>query len=171
MVNSKLHLVGLCFVLLMGACGAKDEENGQSELHAGGAAAIGAAIAGSIKIDPLAITDRILQAVYANDNRASQIKGILETSFFEANLAAQKQGKRPYNVMVFNLAQHYQSGGLRGVVYFKTFRVGDLTFGVWIFEDGVFHNHGDGGWINWAFKGWHDHTAGQGARQVNFYRP
>ncbi|MCY9376009.1 hypothetical protein MOF34_12935 [Bacillus sp. T17B1] len=27
---------------------------------------------------------------------------------------------------------------------------------IWVFEDGSFTNKGDGGWINWAFRGWFD---------------
>lgn len=26
-------------------------------------------------------------------------------------------------------------------------------YGIWAFENGEFTNKGDGGWINWAFKG------------------
>ncbi|MBJ3792196.1 stress protein, partial [Bacillus sp. OA1] len=36
-----------------------------------------------------------------------------------------------------------------------------------VFEDGEFTNKGDGGWINWAFRGWFDRDGGH----VKFYRP
>ncbi|MFP3821487.1 stress protein, partial [Bacillus sp. SIMBA_008] len=36
-----------------------------------------------------------------------------------------------------------------------------------VFEDGSFTNKGDGGWINWAFRGWFDRDGDH----VEFHRP
>ncbi len=36
----------------------------------------------------------------------------------------------------------------------------ESLFGIWVFEDGEFTNKGDGGWINWAFRGWFDRDGG-----------
>ncbi|OJH61898.1 stress protein, partial [Bacillus subtilis] len=31
-----------------------------------------------------------------------------------------------------------------------------ISYGIWVFEDGTFTTKGDGGWINWDFRGWFD---------------
>ncbi|MBM6402840.1 hypothetical protein JQN72_01090 [Phycicoccus sp. CSK15P-2] len=35
-------------------------------------------------------------------------------------------------------------------------KYGDVYYGMWIVDGGSFTRNGDGGYINWAFKGWYD---------------
>lgn len=72
-----------------------------------------------------------------------------------------------YNVMVFNLEQPYQDI-LKGVIHQRVLPYGrTMKYGIWVFEEGEFFNQGDGGDINWAFKGWFDRNGGH----VKFKRP
>ncbi|MCP9956650.1 hypothetical protein [Streptomyces sudanensis] len=96
-------------------------------------------------------------AIERNQNRSGYVKSLMEGSFYEA-------GQR-YNVMVINDANRYSSN-LHGVVYDAKVRGIHGTYRVIVFESGQFTNHGDGGWINWAFRGWFDRDGGY----VNFYR-
>ena len=74
----------------------------------------------------------------------------MEKAFFESG--------QQYNVIVMNLSQGYNSDQLQGVQYFDTVDYDGITFGVWIFEEGTFINEGDGGYDNWAFRGWFERT-------------
>lgn len=56
-----------------------------------------------------------------------------------------------YNVMVFNLSQNYEDR-FNGVKTFATANLGNVVYGIWVFESGTFKNNGDGGRDNWAFK-------------------
>lgn len=69
----------------------------------------------------------------------------MESTFYSA-------GQR-YNVMVFNLSQNYDDR-FKGVVFYGSAVYSGITFGIWAFQSGEFTNNGDGGWINWAFRGW-----------------
>lgn len=113
--------------------------------HALNPAAAAAAAGGGLNLDPVTITQSIQQGVHANANREGFVKGLLYT-------AQQQLGAR-YNVMVFNLGQNHDPSGLKGVAYFQAFSNKDVNYGVWAFEEGVFKNLGDGGFINWAFSG------------------
>ncbi|MFD4376641.1 hypothetical protein [Streptomyces sp. NPDC058486] len=65
-----------------------------------------------------------------------------------------------YNVMVFNLSQGYENS-LHNVKLYANVRFGNIYYGVWIFgAGGTFKNTGDGGWINWGFKGWFNRDGG-----------
>ncbi|WP_353856356.1 stress protein [Bacillus sp. Bos-x628] len=112
----------------------------------------------NINFDVLGIANAIINAANANTNREGFVKGLMESAFYAA-------GSR-YNVMVFNLSQGYETH-FNGVKTFATVRYGGLTYGVWVFESGSFTNKGDGGYINWAFRGWFDRNGGF----VNFRRP
>ncbi|MCQ0023944.1 YwqI/YxiC family protein [Streptomyces somaliensis DSM 40738] len=96
-------------------------------------------------------------AIERNQNRSGYVKSLMEGSFYEA-------GQR-YNVMVINDANRYSSN-LHGVVYDAKVSGHHGTYRVIVFESGQFTNHGDGGWINWAFRGWFDRDGGY----VNFRR-
>ena len=72
--------------------------------------------------------------------------------------------------MVMNLSQDYNANQLQGVQYFDTVDYDGITFGVWVFEEGTFVNEGDGGYDNWAFRGWFEQT-GDDQMTVNFHRP
>ncbi|KAI3433377.1 hypothetical protein D9Q98_003194 [Chlorella vulgaris] len=58
------------------------------------------------------------------------------------------------NVMVFNLQQGHQFDASNDdIQYFDSITCDGITFGVWAFCSGTFTNEGDGGYINWAFRG------------------
>ncbi|MGD6818740.1 stress protein [Metabacillus sp. 84] len=98
-----------------------------------------------IPVDPVAIGEAIANAVKTAENRDGFVKGAMENAFYAAD--------ENYNVMVMNLSQGYDEQ-LNGVEFFETVEYDGVTFGVWVFEDGEFTNEGDGGYINWAFRGW-----------------
>ncbi|NMO13652.1 stress protein [Pyxidicoccus fallax] len=111
--------------------------------HALNPAAAGAAEA--VSLDPVSIGQAIAKSVHAVPNREGFVKGLL--------YSARHQTGGKYNVVVANLGNKHEASGLRNVVYYQTFNYGDLVYGVWAFEDGVFDNQGDGGFINWTFDG------------------
>ncbi|MFB2350266.1 stress protein [Priestia megaterium] len=121
-----------------------------------------AEVGGDVAIDPVAIGQAIADAAKTADNRSGFVKGAMEKAFFESG--------QQYNVMVMNLSQGYNSDQLQGVQYFDTVDYDGITFGVWIFEEGTFINEGDGGYDNWAFRGWFERT-GDDEKTVNFHRP
>ncbi|WP_340966308.1 stress protein [Bacillus sp. PPSBB_11] len=95
----------------------------------------------NINFDVLGIANALINAANANTNREGFVKGLMESAFYETR---------------FN-----------GVKTFATVKYGSITYGVWVFENGSFTNKGDGGYINWAFRGWFDRNGGF----VNFRRP
>lgn len=118
-----------------------------------------AEVGGEVTIDPVAIGQAIADAKKTADNRSGFVKGAMEKTFFEAG--------QTYNVMVMNLSQGYNSNNLQGIQYFDTVDYDGVTFGVWVFEKGTFVNEGDGGYINWAFRGWFERDG----NTVNFHSP
>ncbi|MGG0418705.1 stress protein [Priestia aryabhattai] len=120
-----------------------------------------AEVGGSVTIDPVAIGQAIADAAKTADNRSGFVKGAREKAFYEAG--------EQYNVIVMNLSQGYDEK-LQGIQYFDTVDYDGVTFGVWVFEDGTFVNEGDGGYDNWAFRGWFERT-GDDDKTVNFHRP
>lgn len=54
--------------------------------------------------------------------------------------------------MVFNLEVSHKEK-FNDVKLYTSATYEDKVYGIWIFEDGEFWNEGDGGFINWAFKG------------------
>ncbi|MFN2745743.1 MULTISPECIES: hypothetical protein [Bacillus] len=112
----------------------------------------------SIGLDLLGIGNSIRDAIVQSNNRSGFVKNCMETAFYSA-------GQR-YNVMVFNLSQGYHNG-LRGVKFYGSANYHGVIYGIWVFESGQFTNQGDGGWINWAFKGWFDRNG----QTVTFRKP
>ena len=100
----------------------------------------------NVNIDVLGIAQAIANAVNADQDREGFVKNLMETSFYSAG--------QQYNVMVFNLNQNYDDRFNNVVFYGSTVFQGGVTYGIWAFESGEFTNQGDGGWINWAFRGW-----------------
>ncbi|MFD8887249.1 stress protein [Streptomyces erythrochromogenes] len=121
------------------------------------------ALAGRVDVASavLDITQKIFnivtEAIERKQNRSGYVKSLMEGAFYES-------GQR-YNVMVINNANHY-TPNLHGVVYDAKVSGIHGTYRVLVFESGQFTNHGDGGWINWAFRGWFDRDGGH----VNFRR-
>jgi hypothetical protein len=60
------------------------------------------------------------------------------------------------NVVMQNLSQGYDAGGLEGVRLYANVSWGAIHYGLWVVDAGTFKNTGDGGYINWAFQGWYD---------------
>ncbi|MFF5448015.1 stress protein [Streptomyces sp. NPDC012888] len=121
------------------------------------------ALAGRVDVASaiLDITQKIYnivnEAIERGQNRSGYVKSLMEGAFYES-------GQR-YNVMVINNANHH-TANLHGVVYDAKVSGIHGTYRVLVFESGQFTNHGDGGWINWAFRGWFDRDGGY----VNFRR-
>ncbi|AXE24274.1 stress protein [Streptomyces globosus] len=121
------------------------------------------ALAGKVDVASavLDITQKIMnivtEAIERKQNRSGYVKSLMEGAFYES-------GQR-YNVMVINDANGH-TAHLNGIVYDA--RVSGIhgKYRVIVFESGQFTNHGDGGWINWAFRGWFDRDGGH----VNFRR-
>ncbi|MFF3652610.1 stress protein [Streptomyces sp. NPDC002181] len=97
------------------------------------------------------IMDIVTDAIERKQNRSGYVKSLMEGAFYQT-------GQR-YNVMVINNANSY-TPKLRGVVYDAKVSGIHGTYRVLVFESGEFTNHGDGGWINWAFRGWFDRNGG-----------
>lgn len=68
------------------------------------------------------------------------------------NKAFDHAGQR-YNVMIMNLSQGY-ANRLTGVKLYATVHWGRVYYGLWVAEAGEFTNTGDGGYINWGYRGW-----------------
>jgi hypothetical protein len=113
-----------------------------------------------VQIDPLKIGYAIAGAVNANQNRESFVQNLLNTTYY-------KTGQK-YNVLVCNLAQHPQVGGLHNVVFYASGTSQGALFGVWAFTNGEFTHDGDGGYINWAMAGRFKRDGDQG-RHVTFF--
>ncbi|MDK1472916.1 stress protein [Streptomyces sp. 549] len=79
--------------------------------------------------------------------------------------AFEKSGKR-YNVVIINLAQKHKEN-LNTVRLYANVQYGGIYYGLYIAETGTFTNQGDGGYINWAFRGWYKRNG----MTVTFRRP
>ncbi|WP_445593737.1 stress protein [Bacillus velezensis] len=112
----------------------------------------------NIDVDLLGIGNSIADAIKSAQNRDGFVKNLMESSFYASG--------QKYNVMVFNLSQEYEDH-LNGVQFYGSAVYDGITYGIWVFEDGSFTNKGDGGWINWAFRGWFDRDGDH----VEFHRP
>ena len=103
--------------------------------------------------------DLLLRRDYTSrENLTAQVS---EECFDEFNREGQQ-----YNVMVFNLEQPFQDK-LEGLIHQCVIPYGTMNYCVWVFAEGEFFNQGDGGDINWAFKGWFERNGGH----VKFRRP
>lgn len=104
------------------------------------------------------INNAIKKSSLSSSDRAAFVKNLAKAAFYSVG------GK--YNVMVFNLEQPHSDGRLKGVQLYKSQKWGGTTYGIWVFERGTFINKGDGGYINWAFKGSFNRKGNQGKRVV-----
>ncbi|MGV7063777.1 stress protein [Bacillus velezensis] len=112
----------------------------------------------NIDVDLLGIGNSIADAIKSAQNRDGFVKNLMESSFYASG--------QKYNVMVFNLSQEYEDH-FNSVQFYGSAVYDGITYGIWVFEDGSFTNKGDGGWINWAFRGWFDRDGDH----VEFHRP
>lgn len=121
----------------------------------------------NIDLDVLEIGKTIAGAIGMAENREAFVKDLRNKAYFAANSPQAKKksdemgfGSKGYNVMVFNLAVDH-SDRLRGVRFYGSAKYGDLIYGIWVFRSGTFENKGDGGFINWAFRGKFDRDEGK----------
>lgn len=112
----------------------------------------------NVNLDVLGIANEIKSSINSSRDRAGFVKNLMNTTFYAAG--------QKYNVMVFNLSVEHQDR-FRNVKFYGSAVYDGVTFGIWVFEDGEFTNKGDGGWINWAFRGWFDRNGGH----VKFRKP
>lgn len=102
------------------------------------------------------VAERISQI--SEKDRGTFVRRAVETAF-------EVSGSR-YNVVMMNLSQGYNER-LQGLRLYGNVRWDGISYGLWIAEAGQFTNTGDGGYINWAFKGWYNRDG----MTVNFHRP
>ncbi len=72
-------------------------------------------------------------------------------------------------MLVFNLSQPYDEQFNNTTKVYGSGVYDSITFGVWVFEEGIFYNKGDGGDINWTFVGSFERSNDQG-HKVTFYK-
>lgn len=109
--------------------------------------ALAASAAGlfQIQIDTLHIAKYIRDASQHKRNRGAFVRDLLYTAFYRSG--------QQYNVIVFNLAEEHQQR-LYGVNFYGSVAFNDGTrYGIWVFENGIFENHGARGWHNWGMIG------------------
>ncbi|MFE3068922.1 stress protein [Streptomyces sp. NPDC059247] len=121
----------------------------------------GFAVAVEVIVAVVGLAEKVYNITVASlekkQNREGYVKSLMEGAFYDA-------GQR-YNIMVINNANSI-STNLHGVQFDARIKSDYGTYRVIVFESGTFTNHGDGGWINWAFKGWFDRNGGN----VTFHR-
>ncbi|HEV7980341.1 hypothetical protein [Amycolatopsis sp.] len=78
-------------------------------------------------------------------DRGKFVQRVVDTAFTVSG--------RRFNVIVMNLSQGYNER-LQGKRMYANIRYKSISYGLWITEAGQFTNTGDGGWINWGFRGW-----------------
>ncbi|MFI5618641.1 hypothetical protein [Streptomyces sp. NPDC051567] len=122
-------------------------------------AAAAKAVSVSVSMDQLGTGAAVANALkgISTDDRGSFVQQAVDKAF-------NASGGR-HNVMLFNLSQGYNDQFQNTRIYANV-QWGNIYYGLWIFESGTFTNTGDGGWINWGFRGWFDRNGGN----VNFHR-
>lgn len=92
------------------------------------------------------INEIVGEAHAQKQNRSGYVKSLMEGAFYA--------GGQKYNVVVIRWRNNYEAH-FNGAVYDqKVSADGFPAFRVAAFRDGTLVNHGDGGYDNWAFKGW-----------------
>ncbi|URM89850.1 stress protein [Streptomyces sp. MRC013] len=119
----------------------------------GGPEAAGKSVTVSVSMDQLgrgrAITDALRSI--NTDDRGAFVQKAVDKAFEAAG--------GWHNVMLFNLSHNYDDR-FRGTRLYANVTWGNVHYGLWVFESGEFTNHGDGGWINWGFRGWYERNGG-----------
>ncbi|AXG79406.1 stress protein [Streptomyces paludis] len=132
-----------------GAAPAKQGEYGTAAAHV-------AVIRAVVNITK-AIVKIITNAIQNKQNREGYVKSLREGAFYDAG--------QKYNVMIINSSNKY-SFSLGGLVYDAEGSGIHGKYRILVFESGTFTNKGDGGYINWAFRGWFERNG----MTVNFRR-
>ncbi|WP_236239728.1 stress protein [Streptomyces sp. CC228A] len=140
--------------VLGGALPAQAAERPTSAVPAPASASASAkGVSVKVSMDQLGAGNRIADAIRSikTDDRGHFVREAVNKAFDAA-------GGR-HNVMLMNLSQGYQER-LHGKRLYANVQWGNIYYGLWIAESGRFTNQGDGGWINWGFKGWFDRDGG-----------
>lgn len=153
---SKLLFVTCFLVLVIKSWGAavQDEKNNVADVVVSGGdneLSVVRAVNVDIGLDILGIGESIGGAISAAQNRDAFVINVRNTVWYNA-------GQR-YNVMVFNLNVAHEER-FSGVKFYGSVNYNGIIYGIWVFESGTFKNNGDGGYINWAFRGWYDRDGG-----------
>lgn len=91
------------------------------------------------------VAQGIVDHLETQDNREGWVRGILESAWYESD--------EKYNVLVIK-DDHDYDANLEGIKFDATYDTEDYPkFRVVVFESGEITNNGDGGYINWAFRG------------------
>ncbi|MET8981197.1 stress protein [Streptomyces sp. NPDC004539] len=101
----------------------------------------------SVHMDKGAHGVRVAEAIskIKEKNRGEFVKKAVNAAFMQSG--------RRYNVVIMNLSQDYDER-LQGERLYANIRYGSINYGLWIADKGKFANKGDGGYINWGFRGW-----------------
>lgn len=122
---------------------------------------------GSGSVDIISGTAGIAQQILSiaqkqadiDNNRDGVVRGLMEAGWFETG------EKR--NILVIK-ADHPYTADLKGIVSDAVYHYsGYPDFRVVAFDSGTVTNKGDGGWLNWAFRGWFDRDG----MTVHFHKP
>ncbi|MGW0395002.1 stress protein [Streptomyces sp. NPDC003042] len=162
--NSLLASIALTALTLTGAAAVPAQASERPTAVTAGASAEGAqpsapsaqadkSVTVNVSMDHLGRGHAIAEALRGikTDNRGSFVQEAVDKAFDAA-------GGR-HNVMLFNLSQNYDDR-FNGTAVYANVQWGNIHYGLWIFESGTFANQGDGGWINWGFKGWFERNGG-----------
>jgi hypothetical protein len=112
----------------------------------------------NVNVDVLGIAKSIISGINSARNRGGFVKNLCNTAFYGA--------RQRYNVMVINLSNAYEER-LSGVKFYASANYDKVIYGIWVFESGTFINKGDGGYINWSFRGRFQRNRGY----VRFWKP
>lgn len=118
-----------------------------------------------VYLDELNISKSIVKGFQAN-TRAKFVKNLRDKTF--------EAGEKRYNVMIFHLGNNHEQH-FNEIVFFATtvykvrFISVEVTYGIWAFKSGEFRNLGDGGYINWAYRGCWKNSYDEG--RVRFFPP
>ncbi len=123
---------------------------------------MGAQVQLDFTVDVLDAAERIQRAINGQDQ--SDREGFVKNLTNAANHASDYK----YNVLVFNLGQKYTEE-LQGKKVYGSGVYAGVTFGFWVFEDGIFYNQGEGTYENWAFVGSFERSNDRG-HKVTFYK-
>ncbi|MEL7245063.1 MAG: hypothetical protein AAGM40_22410, partial [Cyanobacteria bacterium J06573_2] len=141
----------------------QQKASGQSETTLlargrGRASMSGASSAAGVGIDAANLGLEINKLVKTSRNREGFVRQALDVAYWAY--------KGRYNVVIFNNAQTKVDNfkGVKKVIPLDPYD--GVYYTVYIFDRGTLINRGDGGYINWAFKG---KFKRRGAKKVVFY--
>ncbi|MCP9944802.1 stress protein [Streptomyces somaliensis] len=119
----------------------------------GGPEAAGKSVTVNVSMDQLGRGRAIADALRSidTDDRGAFVQKAVDKAFEAAG--------GWHNVMLFNLSQNYDDR-FQGTRLYANVKWGNIHYGLWVFESGEFTNKGDGGWINWGFRGWYERNGG-----------